>query len=154
MEVFMSLVKSTGRLMNNFPGFFDDFFNRDLFDWRLSNYSNTGTSMPAVNIRETPEAFEVEMAAPGMAKSDFKIELEGNNLTISSEKRNENEEKEGENYSRKEFSYQSFSRMFTLPKDVVDAENIKAKYEDGVLRLQIPKKEEAKLKPPRVIEIG
>ena len=150
----MSIVKSPGRLMTNFPTFFDDFFNRDLFDWRLSNYSNTGTSMPAVNIRETPEAYEVEMAAPGMSKSDFKVELEGNNLTISSEKRSENEEKDGENYSRREFSYQSFNRMFTLPKDVVDSENIKAKYEDGVLKLQIPKKEEAKLKPPRVIEIG
>ena len=149
----MSIVKSSGRVVNNLPAFFDDFFNRDLFDWRLSNYSNTGTSMPAVNIRETPEAFEVEMAAPGMSKSDFKVELEGNNLLISSEKREENENKEGENYSRREFSYQSFSRMFTLPKDVVDSENIVAKYEDGVLRLQIPKKEDAKLKPPRVIEI-
>ena len=150
----MSIVKSSGRLMNNFPVFFDDFFNRDLFDWRQSNFSNTGTSMPAVNIRETNESFDVEMAAPGMTKNDFKIELEGNNLTISSEKKNEQEQKEGENYTRREFSYQSFCRTFNLPKDVVDAENIKAKYEEGVLKLQIPKKEEAKLKPPRVIEIG
>ena len=150
----MSIVKSSGRLMNNFPAFFDDFFNRDLFDWRQSNFSNTGTSMPAVNIRETNESFDVEMAAPGMTKNDFKIELEGNNLTISSEKKNEQEQKEGENYTRREFSYQSFCRTFNLPKDVVDAENIKAKYEEGVLKLQIPKKEEAKLKPPRVIEIG
>ena len=150
----MSIVKSSGRLMNNFPAFFDDFFNRDLFDWRQSNFSNTGTSMPAVNIRETNESFDVEMSAPGMTKNDFKIELEGNNLTISSEKKNEQEQKEGENYTRREFSYQSFCRTFNLPKDVVDAENIKAKYEEGVLKLQIPKKEEAKLKPPRVIEIG
>ena len=150
----MSLVKSNGgRLLNTLP-FFDDFFNRDLFDWRLSNYSNTGTSVPAVNIRETNDAFEVEMAAPGMSKNDFKVQLEGNTLTISSERRSEKDEKESENYSRQEFSYQSFCRMFTLPKDVVDSENIKAKYEDGVLKLQVPKKEEAKLKPPRVIEIG
>ena len=150
----MSIVKSNGRFMNSFPALFDDFFNRDLFDWRLSNFSNTGTSMPAVNIRETSEGFDVEMAAPGMTKNDFKIELEGNNLTISSEKKNEQEQKEGEGYTRREFSYQSFCRTFNLPKDVVDAENIKAKYEDGVLKLQIPKREEAKMKPPRVIEIG
>src|SRR6188474_2189189 len=120
----MSLVKSNGgRFLNTIP-FFDDFFNRDPFDWRTSNYSNTGTNVPAVNIRETNEAFDVEMAAPGMSKNDFKIQLEGNTLTISSEKRNENVEKGSENYSRREFSYESFCRMFTLPKDVVDSENI------------------------------
>ena len=149
----MSLVKTSGRLQNAFPTFFDDFFNRDLFDWRLSNYSGTGTSVPAVNIRETNEGFNVEMAAPGMEKKDFRIQLEGNMLTISSEKNSESESQEGENYTRKEFSYQSFARTFTLPKDVVDEEKIMAKYEDGVLRLQIPKREQAKLKPPRMIEI-
>ena len=96
----------------------------------------------------------MEMAAPGMKKNDFKIELEGNLLNISSETSNQTEEKEGDRYSRREFSYQSFQRSFTLAKDVLDAEKIKAKYEDGVLRLHIPKKDEVKQKPPRLIQIS
>ena len=146
----MSLIKRS----QNIPSFSrfldDDFFNRD---WRLSNFSDSGT-LPAVNIRETKESFNVEMAAPGMNKDDFKIELDGNMLTISSEKSEEHEEnKEDEKFSRREFSYQSFQRSFSLPKDVVDADNIEAHYENGVLKLRIPKKEEAKQRPPRKIEI-
>lgn len=150
----MTIVKRNGNLQNTFPVLFNDFFNRNMFDWGESNFSNTGTTIPAVNIRETNEAFEVEMAAPGMKKNDFKIELEGNLLNISSETSNQTEEKEGDRYSRREFSYQSFERSFTLAKDVLDAEKIKAKYEDGVLRLHIPKKEEVKQKPPRLIQIS
>jgi HSP20 family protein len=75
-------------------------------------------------------------------------------LTITSEKEIQNEEKDGERYSRREFSYQSFQRSFQLPKEVVDAEKIEAKYENGVLRLLIPKKEEAKPRPPKTIQIG
>jgi len=90
-----------------------------------------------------------------MKKDDFKVELDGNMLTISSEKTEEHEEnKEDEKYSRREFSYQSFQRNFNLPKEVVDADKIKAHYRDGVLHLTIPKKEEAKQKPPRKIEIA
>ena len=150
----MTIVKRNGNPQNTFPVLFNDFFNRNMFDWSESNFSDTGTTIPAVNIRETNEAFEVEMAAPGMKKNDFKIELEGNLLTISSETSNQTEEKEGDRYSRREFSYLSFQRSFTLAKDVLDAEKIKAKYEDGVLRLHIPKKEEVKQKPPRLIQIS
>ena len=132
---------------------FDDFFSRDLWNWGSANHSNTDTTLPAVNIRETAENFEVEMAAPGMNKEDFRIELEGNELRISSERRKENETKDGERFTRREFSYQSFQRSFTLPKDVMDVDQIHAKYENGVLQLLIPKKEEAKQKPPRMIEI-
>jgi HSP20 family protein len=107
-----------------------------------------------VNIKETKDGFEVEMAAPGMKKNDFKIELENNMLTISSETTNQNIENEGDRYSRREYSYQSFQRSFTLPREVVDSEKINAKYEDGVLKLMIPKKEEAKQKPPRQILIA
>lgn len=106
-----------------------------------------------MNIKETADNFEVEMAAPGMKKEDFRVELNGNSLTISSEMRNEREEKEAERYTRREFSYQSFQRTFTLPKNVVDVEQINARYENGVLHLQIPKREEAKQKPPRMIQI-
>ncbi len=150
----MTIVKRNGNLMNTFPALFSDFFNRDLLDSSGSNFSNTGTTLPAVNIKETKENFEVEMAAPGMTKNDFKVELDGNLLTITSETNNQLEENEGDRYSRKEFSYQSFQRSFTLPKDVVDADKINAKYEDDVLRLLIPKKEEAKQKPPRLIQIS
>lgn len=153
-EVTMTLVKRNGSLLNQMPVLFDDFFNRDLFNWGNLNFSDTNTTIPAVNIKETAENYEVEVAAPGMTKNDFKVELDGNSLTISSEKSNEKEEKEGERYSRKEFSYQSFQRTFTLQKDVVDIDKIQAKYENGLLHLLIPKKEEAKQKPPRLIQIS
>ena len=146
-----TLVKRNGR-SGFMPSIWDNFFNNDLFNWE-SNFANTGNSMPAVNIKETGDSFLVEMAAPGMEKKDFKVELDGNALTISSEKQNESEEKEGENYSRKEFNYQSFYRTFHLPKEVVNSDKIKAKYENGLLRLEIPKREEAKQKPVRLIDI-
>ncbi|MDE3183556.1 MAG: Hsp20/alpha crystallin family protein [Bacteroidota bacterium] len=150
----MNLIKRNGNSMNQWPLLFDDFFNRDFFDWGLSNYSDTSTSIPKVNVKETKDNFEVEVAAPGMNKNDFKIQLDGNMLSISSEKSNEREENnEDEKYSRREFSYQSFQRSFTLPKDVVDADKIEAKYENGLLHLVIPKKEEAKQKPPKQIQI-
>ncbi len=150
----MSIVKRNGNLLNAFPALFDDVLNRDLFDWRNTKFSDTGTTVPSVNIKETKDDFEVQLAAPGMKKDDFKIHLDGNTLTISSVTSNErNDEKDG-NYSRREFSYQSFQRSFTLPKDVVDSDKIKAKYEDGVLHLNVPRREEAKQKPPRLIQVS
>jgi HSP20 family protein len=107
-----------------------------------------------VNIKETADNYEVEMAAPGMSKKDFKVQLDGNILTITSEKESGQENNGDERYISREFSYQSFYRTFTLQKDVVDADKIQARYEDGVLHLVIPKKEEAKQKPPRMIEIA
>lgn len=150
----MNLIKRNGNSMNQWPVLFDDFFNQDFFNWDLSNFSDTNTTIPGVNIKETKDDFEVEVAAPGMNKKDFKIQLDVNMLTISSEKSNQKEENnKDEKYSRKEFSYQSFQRTFTLSKDVVDADKIEAKYENGLLHLVIPKKEEAKQKPPRQIQI-
>ena len=149
----MSIIKRNGT--QGLPSFFNDFLNKDLWNnWDMENNSLTGTTIPAVNIRENNESFTVEMAAPGMNKEDFKIELHGNNLMITSEKNTQDETKEVERYTKKEFSYQSFSRAFTLAKDVVDAERIEARYENGVLRLLIPKKEEVKQKGPRTIQIS
>ncbi|WP_299178618.1 Hsp20/alpha crystallin family protein [uncultured Chryseobacterium sp.] len=150
----MSIVKRmNGNLLPANPRMlFDDFFNRELFNWGNNNFSSTLTTIPSVNIKESPDDFEVEVAAPGMEKQDFEITLEGNMLTISSSKKNQKEESEG-NYTRKEFSYQSFQRSFELPKDVVDEEHIVAKYENGVLKLTIPKTENAKKQAPRLIEI-
>lgn len=149
----MTLLKRNGNMLNEMPMLFDDFFNRDLFNWGNLNFSDTNTTIPAVNIKETADNYQVEVAAPGMTKKDFKLELNGNSLTISSQKSNQ-EQKEDERYFRKEFSYQSFQRTFTLQKDVVDSDKIEAKYENGLLHLLIPKKEEAKQKPPRLINIS
>jgi len=150
----MSIVKrNNGSLLPANPRMlFDDFFGRELFNWGNNNFSSTLTTIPSVNVKENPESFEVEVAAPGMEKGDFQITLEGNLLTISSSKENKNEENK-DNYTRREFSYQSFQRSFELSKDVVDEERIEAKYENGVLKLTIPKTEKAKKQAPRMIEI-
>ena len=141
------------RFSNQHPSLFDRFFENDLFDWSNRNYSNTSTTLPSVNIKESNDDFEVEVAAPGFTKNDFKVELNHDLLTISSEKEIENETKEGQQFSLREFSYQSFSRSFTLPNSA-DSEKIGAKYEDGILRIIIPKKEEARPKPARQIAIA
>ena len=130
--------------------FFDDDWNT-LFDWKNRGFDNY--SVPSVNIIENGDHFIVEVAAPGLKKDDFKIELDNNLLTISCEKEI-SEETSDDNYRRKEFSYTSFRRTFNLDKEVVDHNNIVAKYEDGILYLSLPKKEEAKEKPPRMIEIS
>lgn len=148
------------RNRNFFPDFSrlwddDDLFARGLMNWSTSNFSNPDTTLPAVNIKETENSYQVEMAAPGMKRQDFKIELDNNTLTISSEKSEESQEgNAAERYSRREFSYQSFQRSFTLPKEVVDEDKIEARYKDGVLLLTIPKREKAQEKRPRKIEIG
>ncbi len=149
----MSLMRKKDELFPSFPSFFDDFLGRDLFNWNQSHFSSTGTTVPAVNIRETADAFEVEMASPGMRKEDFHIQLDENTLKISSQKQSVTEDKKDEHYSRREFSYQSFERTFVLPKDVVNEEGIQARYENGLLHLTIPKREEVKQKAPRLISI-
>ena len=152
----MSLIRRNKNLLPSLSRFWDDddFFNRGIMNWGQSNFSDSNTTLPAVNIRETDDNYVVEMAAPGMKKEDFKIELDNNVLTISAEKTEEHEENGKEKYSRKEFSYQSFQRSFNLPKEVVDEDKIEAQYRDGVLHLTIPKKEEAKQRPPRKIQIA
>ena len=143
------------RRNENYPAwsnFFNDFFNRDWMDWTNQNFSETNTTLPSVNIIEGDDSFEVDMAAPGLGKKDFKIELKHGVLTISSEKKIENETKNGQHFTRREFSYQSFNRSFTLPQ-TVDSEKISAKYDNGILKVTIPKKEEAKPKPVKAIDI-
>ena len=121
-----------------FPAFFDDFFK----PWNEWMGMGRALTTPAVNITENKNHFEVSVAAPGCKKSDFNIDVEDNMLTISSEKEERKEEKE-ERYTRKEYNYSSFSRSFTLPEDVIK-DKIEAVYEDGVLRLTLPKTEQAK----------
>lgn len=149
----MTLLTRNGLERRPFPTMLDNFFNQNLFDRLGSDFSSTSTTLPAVNIRENNEAFEVEMAAPGMKKEDFVIELDNQQLKISSEKQDNREQKEGDRFIMREYSYQSFERTFQLSKQVVDADKIQASYEHGVLRLWIPKKDEAKQQPPRKIEV-
>ena len=146
-------MKRSNSYYPSFTNFFDNFFGNNLMDWSNSNYSDTNTTLPAVNVRETDESFEIEVAAPGMDKKDFKINLENEVLTISSEKKDEKKEKNGK-FSRREFSYQSFQRSFTIPNSVVEGNEIKARYNDGILVISLPKKEEAKPRPPREIKIS
>jgi len=124
------------------PLLFDDFLKpwNQWFD-NGSLWDRT-MNIPAVNISEHENEFQVSLAVPGMKKSDFKIDVDGNMLTISSEKEQSKEEKE-KRFTRKEYSYSSFSRSFTLPEDV-NMEKIDAKYEDGILKLVLPRKEGAK----------
>ena len=145
----MSLI----RFSNQFPSMFDRLFEGDLFDWSNRNYSLTNTTLPSVNIKENADEFKVEVAAPGFDKGDFKLELNHETLTISSEKKVENETKESEKFTKREFSYQSFSRTFTLPQ-TADGDRIQSSYDNGILNISIPKKEEAKPKPMRMIEIS
>lgn len=150
----MNLIKKNGNRMPAFQRlFFDDVFGRDLFNWENNNFSTTSTTLPSVNIKETAENYEVEVAAPGMNKDDFKITIDNGQLIISSVKEQKSETQE-EHFTRKEFSYQSFQRSFVLPKNVVDEDKIRARYENGLLLLSIPKLEQAKQKSPKMIDIS
>lgn len=135
----------------SFPSWFDNFFENSLGTEFLSNF-NTGITLPAVNIKETSDNFILELAIPGMKKSDFTIDVENKVLSIASEVKRENEETK-ENYTRREFGYSSFKRTFTLP-DIVESHKVKATYKDGILMVTLPKREEAKQKPPKRIEIS
>ncbi|MDR2840100.1 MAG: Hsp20/alpha crystallin family protein [Paludibacter sp.] len=134
------------------PAWLDRFFDSDTCDLANNTFSTTNTTLPAVNIKEDESAFKVELAAPGIDKEDFKIELNANALKVSSEKKVESETAEGEFFTKREFSYQSFSRAFTLPQ-TADSDRIEANYEKGILTVTIPKKEDAKPKPARTIDI-
>jgi HSP20 family protein len=125
-----------------------DFFDDDRF---FNSPWLKGQSLPAVNIRETEKNYEVELAAPGFNKKDFNISIENALLTISAEKKEEEEQKEN-NYTRKEFSFSSFSRTFNLPENISE-DDIQAKYEDGVLKLVLAKKEVSQSKPKKAISI-
>ncbi|MCE1198637.1 MAG: Hsp20/alpha crystallin family protein [Marinilabiliales bacterium] len=128
------------------------FFNRELVDWSNAGFSADDTTLPAVNILEDGERIQIDLAAPGMKKEDFKIDLDRNRLTISAEMESQNEENNNR-YSRKEFNYSSFRRMFTIPVEVVNSEQVQAQYKDGILTVTLPKREEVKPKPARSIEI-
>jgi len=147
----MSLIK-TNKKGEFLPSFVTDFFDTDRF--LTPGWFPTGieTTIPSVNIKENGSGFQIELAAPGFKKTDFKINLEDDVLTISAEKKEEKEE-ENERFTRQEYSYSSFSRSFTLPASA-DSEKVNAKYTDGILSLTIPKKEEAQVQSKKEIKVG
>ena len=141
----MSLVKRNNVIV---PSIFNEFLRPDWFGG-LDSYTN---SVPAVNVKHSDTGFTLELALPGFKKDDVNIEVDKNVLTVSSEIETKEENTEG-GYTRREFRTAAFKRAFTLPKSVDEAQ-IKANFEDGILRLELPKKEAALPKPKRLIEIG
>lgn len=135
----------------NFPAVFDDFVPRDLF---RPSFSTTGVSTPAVNIIETADDFRLEMVAPGMKKENFNLEVENDVFTISYD-HEDNREGGGHDwkYRTHEYNYHSFARSFSLPETIV-ADKIQAKYQDGILNVVIPKRDDAKGQPVRRIVVS
>lgn len=149
------LVRNNGSLFPALPLLIENFLNRDLLDSSTSDWGSAGATMPSVNIAETNDEYLIEVAAPGMKRENFKVELDNNVLTISSEMESRNEEGDNKaNFTRREFNYQSFQRSFSLPENKVEGEKITARYSDGILYVSVPKKEEAKVKPVKQIMIS
>ena len=141
----MNLIKKNPTVI--FPSLLDEIFKPDFFGG-VQNFSN---NVPSVNIKENETKFEIELAAPGLRKENFNIEIDNNVLIISFEEKSDKEDS-NEKYTRREFSFSSFRRSFTLPESV-NSETINAFYENGILYVSLPKKEEALPKPKRLIEI-
>jgi HSP20 family protein len=133
--------QAVAKVSDRMPTVFEDLF-KPWNEWFDGGLWGKTMHIPAVNIIEHRDEYQVSLAVPGMKKDDFKIDVDGNMLTISSEKEDTKEEKE-KKFTRKEYNYSSFSRSFTLPEEI-NKEKIEAKYEDGVLRIALPRKEEAK----------
>lgn len=127
---------------------FDNFFGNSITDFMGGDFAMT---QPSVNVVETHDHFRIEVAAPGLERGDFDIQVENDHLLIKAERTHKDEVKE-DNFVRREFNYTSFTRNFQLPKSV-NGEGIGAKYENGVLTIELPKKEEVKGQPVKRIEI-
>jgi len=129
------------RRNESLPSVFENFL-KPWTDWTpFKDFDMSPITVPAVNVIENDKMYELTLAAPGMDRKDFHIDLEGNIMTISSEKEEIKEEKD-EKYSRKEYNFSSFSRSFTLPS-IVFKDKIEAAYENGILKIKMPKNEEA-----------
>ncbi len=154
-EKVMALTRTNDRLISSIPSipsFFENLFSRDWTDWNNLNFSSVNSTLPACNIIEEKDHYMIEVAAPGLKRNDFKVSIVNNQLLISCEKNVKREEKMS-NYSRHEFSYESFQRAFALPEGQVDGDKISARYTDGILYINLPKREEVKKKAPKEIMI-
>jgi HSP20 family protein len=129
-------------------------FDKDIFDLTSGLIPVRSANVPFVNIKETPKEYTLELAAPGMERKDFKVEVENHTLSISSEKEEKTEKKKESNgYVKKEYSYTSFCRSFTLPEDVKE-DSIDAKYQNGILTVHVPKAKETKAKAAKQIAVA
>jgi HSP20 family protein len=141
---------------SSMPSILSDFFNNDrlerMFDYDLLPSANMFNRIPAANIKDNGKEYKIELAVPGMKKNDFDINLENDTLTISAEKKDVKED-ENENYTRREYSYNAFRRTFRIP-DLVSPENVKARYENGVLEISLPKKEDNKTEKRKSIKVS
>lgn len=144
IKTMKTLVRKAYPVRAELPNIFDEFFG-------FGGIQKPLPSFPAVNIMESEEGFTVELAVPGFKKEEIKIELDKDVLTISSEMK---QEETNVDYTRREFHHSSFTKKFQLPENLVNGEKVQARYEDGILRVELPKMEEAKAKPARAIEIA
>ncbi len=142
----MTLTKYSFPLLHSF--FDDDFIRNQVF-----RHESAQRHLPAVNVSEDEKAYLLEVAAPGLKKEDFRIEVENKQLIVSSSRQDKKTEKDEKGVSRREFNYYGFRRAFTLPENRVDLEQIHARYENGVLQLTLPKREATNANSPRLIEV-
>ena len=148
-----TLVKTNRSLLPQIPSVFDDFLTGEIFNWPIGKLADSST-IPSVNVKETEKEYEMEVAAPGFDKSNFKVELDNDTLIVSAEKGNNAEERNRKReYARREFNYESFSRSFQLPERVVEKDKISAKYQNGILHVVIPKSIGTTVNSGRRIEI-
>lgn len=150
----MTLKKYENKPFPSFPSLIDRFLEGNLMDWNLSNFAELDSTLPAVNVRENDNEIFIDLAAPGMKKSDFNVNYDSGRLMISCEKKDEKTDKDGDRVTRREFNYQSFQRSFNIPENMVDADKINAKYSDGILHLSLPRRDEVKPKPSKEIKIS
>lgn len=150
----MNLMRTTG-----FPSLFTDWlrpdpiFDRKLFDLEPGFPARLGVNVPSVNIKESPKEYTLEVAAPGLERKDFNIEVDNGSIRISAEKEEKKEEtKEDNGYSRKEYSFNSFMRTFNLPENIKESD-IDAKYENGILMIHVPKAKETPTKQVKKISV-
>jgi HSP20 family protein len=149
----MMLIKKNSTSPTTLPKLFDDLISRNLQALESFNLTNNGSTIPAANVLENNEAFIVEMVVPGMDKKDIQVQLDHETLHVSFDEKKGKQMPEDVQYIRREFNYQSFHRSFYLPKNTVDTTGIQAKFNDGILRVFLPKKEEVKKQSSRVIPI-
>jgi len=145
----MTLVRKFNNQMPSFHNFFEDLFGKDFY---LTSAGEGNHTVPSINVKENDNEYIIEVAAPGLEKENFNIEVENNVLTISYDQKEEKEEN-NKGFIRREFHYNSFRRSFSVPKNEVDDSKIEANYNDGILNIYLKKREEIKPKPARVIEI-
>ena len=150
----MTLARLSDNVFPSVPSLFNRFFDGDLMDWSNTNFAGTNSTLPAVNVLENDDEYRIEVAAPGMKKENFNINYENGRLTISSELKEEKKEGKKDNFTRREYLYQSFQRSFTVPEERVKSEKIQASYMDGILSITLPKRDEIKPKPAREIKIS